>query len=560
MCNSRFPSQYFPPSFFAKFRAVQPVVALGIIVFCTTSFVGCETTKQKNSNDPRLTKIEKTLRTADHTYRTNPSQAMGLYLNAAQNAFALITDKSLSAPGRAEAERIYNTAVTDCAMTLQKLKPTSTDGHYWVFTAPDTTYRLRILSTGAGAENPSRFDHFVDASKINRKHLDSNTVRDGIGGSLVGVQDSARTKVPNRPPNGFAEPVTAVATFSKGAQGDTSVVLSFYDPRVRDKVTLNNTSFPLKGDFTAPLAYFPKTGALFGVLAMLNSDKVAERTGIYFIEPYNPNKIPVLFVHGLMSSPQTWVNFVNSLNNDPDFRKHYQAWVYFYPTGTPIAGSALRLRMALAEAAAHYPLKRNMIVVGHSMGGILTRMQVTNTKRLLWDGVFGKSADAFYKTFPSKGLLKRALIFEANPYVTRVVFFSTPHLGSDLATLRISEFGSRLVRLPSKMLNAYDSESQAAVKSVDPSLRTTPTSILALSPKSPLLKNMGKLPMTVPCHSVIGNRGKDQIPLAKSSDGVVCYWSSHVGAAKSELIVPTGHDSFNNPQSVKEVLRILKLK
>ncbi|MEO6053487.1 MAG: hypothetical protein ABIP97_05695 [Chthoniobacterales bacterium] len=211
--------------------------------------------------------------------------------------------------------------------------------------------------------------------QITRRQFNSDTEREGLGGALVGVQNSARIMVSNRPPNGFAEPVTAIAVFGKNSPaGETPVKLSFYDPRIREKVTFENRTFTLRGDFTAPLAYFPKGGALFGIFAMINSDKIAKKTGIYFIEPYNPNKIPVLFVHGLMSSPHAWVNFVNKLNRDPDFRKHYQAWVYFYPSGLPIAGAALRLRMDLAEVAAHYPLKHNLILVGHSMGGILTRM------------------------------------------------------------------------------------------------------------------------------------------------------------------------------------------
>ncbi|MEO6053488.1 MAG: hypothetical protein ABIP97_05700 [Chthoniobacterales bacterium] len=144
--------------------------------------------------------------------------------------------------------------------------------------------------------------------------------------------------------------------------------------------------------------------------------------------------------------------------------------------------------------------------------------------------------------------------------MTRVIFFSTPHLGSNLAALPISEFGSQLIRMPAKLLSLYDAETKAAVQTVEPSLRFTPNSILTLSPKSPLLKNMGKLPMTVPCYSIIGNRGENNMPLADSSDGVVPYWSSHLGAAKSEIIVPTQHDSFNDPASVTEVLKIIKLK
>ena len=90
-------------------------------------------------------------------------------------------------------------------------------------------------------------------------------------------------------------------------------------------------------------------------------------------------------------------------------------------------------------------------------------------------------------------------------------------------------------------------------------MKSIPTSITGLSPKSRVLKAMNKLPIEVPYHSIIGNRGLDQTPLVKSSDGVVPYWSSHLEGADSELIVPTGHDAFKSPLSVTEVLRILKI-
>ncbi|MEO6845929.1 MAG: alpha/beta fold hydrolase [Chthoniobacterales bacterium] len=551
----------FLNSFASKYPG-RRMAAFGIAIVCAMHVTGCATPPRQKPIDARAAQANQMLQHADRKRAQDPAQAMGVYLSVAEKSLALTTDKTESAAVRTQAERIYNTAVTDCALTLQKLKPTSAHGSYWTFSDGHTTYKLRIASSGGtGVENPARFDRLMNSRDVKRKHLNSDTERAGIGGTLLGIQDSAKTNVPHRPPNGFAEPLTAVIAFGKPSHGGDTAELSFYDPRVRDHVTLNNKTYPLKGDFTAPLAFFPKPRGIFGIVAMLRSDRVVNKAGLYFCEPYNPNKIPVLFVHGLMSSPHTWINFINELNNDPEFRRHYQSWLFLYPSGAPIGGTAMKLREDLATAATHYPLKHNLIIVGHSMGGILTRMQVTDTSnRQLWNGVFGKASDQFYAVFPSNSLIKKALIFKANPYVTRVIYISTPHQGSDLATLRISQLGSMLIRLPAKLIKALDPQTKQALKSVSPQLRTAPNSILSLSPKSPLLKTLSNLPMTVPCHSIIGNRGKDNEPLAKTSDGVVPYWSSHVAAAKSEIIVPTGHDAFNNPRSVKEVLRILKLK
>jgi hypothetical protein len=155
-------------------------------------------------------------------------------------------------------------------------------------------------------------------------------------------------------------------------------------------------------------------------------------------------------------------------------------------------------------------------------------------------------------------VIKKALIFEANPYIERVVFFATAHRGSDLASLRISLMAASLIRLPATLTKRFDPELRKAVREINSSVRNIPTSIIGLSPKSQLLQGVSELPLAVPYDSFIGNRGKDQQPLAESSDGIVPYWSSHLPGARSETIVPTGHDAFDSPQSVAGLLRILK--
>jgi hypothetical protein len=430
------------------------------------------------------------------------------------------------------------------------------------FPGAGTTYKLQVVSLGEPySQNPAKFDRLIDSSKIYRKHLSSDTQRDGIGGTLVGVIESP-ANVPNRAPGGFAEPITAVADFGKSSRhGETSVDLFFFDPRTKEAIILDHTTFPLGGDFTGPLAYFPRTRPLLlGFAAMMRSDRVAKRQGIYFLEPFNPNKIPILFSHGLMSSPHAWIDFINKLNENPDFRRRYQPWVLFYPSGGPIAGNALQLRMMLAQIAKDYPLKHNLVLVGHSMGGILTQMQVVNTGRVLWDTVFGKNANKVYAMFPPTSMIKKALIFQANPDVSSVIFFSTPHLGSKLADMRISWIVGSLVRMPTNLVRNFNPQMRSILQEINPAVRSIPSSIIGLSPSNPLLKGLAKLPITVPYYSIIGNQGKDSLPLAESSDGIVPYWSSHLDGAKSELIVPTGHDSFDNPKSVTEVLRILAIK
>jgi pimeloyl-ACP methyl ester carboxylesterase len=407
---------------------------------------------------------------------------------------------------------------------------------------------------------PRGVTRLLVAEDISRRHMKNDVRRPGFGGALVGVMDGPDTASPNRPPKGFAVPWTAIAEFGAPRDGRTPVTIRLYDSRAVETVSLAGARRPLAGDFTAPLAFYPHPNELvFGFLAMLRSDLSVKRSALMFYEPYDPKKIPVLFVHGLMSSPHAWLQVANQLQANPEFRRRYQLWAYFYPTGAPIAGNALQLRAALAAAATRYHLGDNLVIVGHSMGGILTRMQVTNPGRALWNAVFRDKADKFYAELPADSIIKRALIFRANPHVARVVFFSVPHRGSDLANLRISALAARFIRMPVTLVKTFNNQVTGIMRQVDPSLRGIPTSIQGLSPRSYLLVALAKLPITVPCDTIVGNRGKPG-PLAESSDGVVPYWSSHVDFAKSELVVPTGHNSFDNPASVADLERILGVK
>src|SRR5207249_8184466 len=135
-----------------------------------------------------------------------------------------------------------------------------------------------------------------------------------------------------------------------------------------------------------------------------------------------PGRIPVIFVHGLLSSTFIWRNTVLALLQDPEIRRRYQFWAFSYPTGNPISYSALRFREDLAFAQEHFDLKRGIVLIGHSMGGLLCRMQVTDSGRTIWNEVFGPRAQELYYQLPNDSRAKRALIFQANTAIKRLIF------------------------------------------------------------------------------------------------------------------------------------------
>lgn len=88
---------------------------------------------------------------------------------------------------------------------------------------------------------------------------------------------------------------------------------------------------------------------------------------VYFVEPYDATRTPVLFVHGAAGSPQDWRHQVSQLD-----RSRYQAWVFYYPSGAAVESMSNLLYWKLLNLQLRYRYERLMIVA-HSMGGLVVR-------------------------------------------------------------------------------------------------------------------------------------------------------------------------------------------
>jgi pimeloyl-ACP methyl ester carboxylesterase len=295
-----------------------------------------------------------------------------------------------------------------------------------------------------------------------------------------------------------------------------------------------------------------------GLVGGFEARNYPAKIGLYFLQPYDPDRIPLVFVHGLFSTPWTWVQTINGLQADPEIRKHYQFWVFAYPTGYPILYSALRLRDELSRADRAYPNHKPYVVVGHSMGGMLTHDQVVTLTPAMWEKSMGETAEAIFAKERSDSLIVRATTFRANPRIKRVVFICTPHRGSKMASGGLGKFAISLINLPGQLATVMkDSLSSGELLQLTGSSKRLPNSVWGLKPTNPALEVINSAPISVPYHSIIGDRGKGDSP--NSTDGVVAYWSSHLDGARSELIVPGPHGSCELPQTIAELDRILRL-
>lgn len=92
-----------------------------------------------------------------------------------------------------------------------------------------------------------------------------------------------------------------------------------------------------------------------------------DRAGLFMLEPFDPKRVPVIFVHGIGGSPRDWEEVIDKLD-----RTTFQPWVFYYPSGFSIGLSAMMLNNALDELHYRYGFATS-VVVAHSMGGLVTR-------------------------------------------------------------------------------------------------------------------------------------------------------------------------------------------
>jgi pimeloyl-ACP methyl ester carboxylesterase len=366
----------------------------------------------------------------------------------------------------------------------------------------------------------------------------------------------------------------ASAVIRPGRAGEPPAVLELHDPvaepDMRWQPAPDAPSLPLAYDMTIGLARQFHEGNLdlIGALGVLYPSEYDSKTGIFMLDPYQPGKIPVVLVHGLMSTPGAWANAINELRGDPELRKRYQFWMFFYSTGNPILGSAARLRQALQTVREEFnpnnddPAFDRMLVIGHSMGGLLSRLMVSSSGDILWNAAANVPPDAIDLDPKLKQMLMESSFFEPVPSVNRVVFISTPHRGSPMGDDLIGRVASRLIRVPKEVLDIRSALAKLqGAEGVAREFRSNryATSVAQLGLENPVLRSIGRLPMkeSIPYHSIIGYNGK--APLPDGSDGVVPYTSAHMEGALSELVVSSDHSAQETEMGIREMRRIMTI-
>jgi pimeloyl-ACP methyl ester carboxylesterase len=433
------------------------------------------------------------------------------------------------------------------------------------------------IASGPGLFDPNTFDELLPVAEMLFEGLTNRHRRFGFGIGLVGFRKNPLAQPADRffPKAGISRAVTGLLLFDapdNGAPGQRVARLCFYDALQVEAIDIGRFRVPLAADFTAPFGLLISRTRLksIGLAQTFSADEWLDETGFYMTEPFDPHKIPLITVHGLLSSPVTWLNIQNDLMGDPELRRHYQIWHFMYPPGLPIAVSAQIFRDKLEELYrffdphSQYSALQVAVVIAHSMGGLLSKTVIADSGDHLWQRFFRKPPDDLTLAAEARQQLDHMLRFQRTPFITRIIFVSVPHRGSTLAESLAGKIGRMLIAVPKTVLlpmravlEAPDAELAPDVKEY--LIQEDPSSIRGLSPKNPLIQALAEIAIDrhVPFHSIIGDRGLGDGE--QGSDGVVPYTSSHLDGAESELIVPADHSAHAHPLAVREVQRILKL-
>ncbi len=512
-------------------------------------------------------------------------QALDMYSVSVSNAYLYLFCPELDVsrnpydPQFRGACDLYNAALESTLRMVSSqgnLKP----GNSYRITTSKKDYDVQVVSRGKWHDED--FEVLKFCSEFQVQVLQSANVSYGVGVPMIAVRKSHASEGPVEKfyPEGLSFPITALLRVTSptiaqswDSQHRHPCVLELHDPSDSTDIELNARKVPLQSDLSTPLAFFldnekfrEQTNSTLGLRDPHKSEKLR---GVYMLEPYDPNRIPVVMVHGLWSSPLTWMPMFNDLRSFQELRRNYQFWFYQYPTGQPFWISATQMRSDLFELRRTldpdlvHPLLDQMVLVGHSMGGLVSRMQTLESGEEFWRILSDEPFDKVKGDEVERQRLAASLFFHPNSAIKRVVTIGTPHRGSNYSNDYTRWVGRKLIKLPSSITDIGNSlvrQNPNLFRNTE--LVTTTTSIDSLSPQSPIFPTMlrARTAPWVKYHNIVGVVHKSNWfgGEAELSDGIVEVKSAHMDDVISEILVESRHqDIHSKPRAILEVRSIL---
>lgn len=465
---------------------------------------------------------------------------------------------------------VYNAGVQKLLRLLKKSK------NHHLASSVQLPLSGRILSVSIPFPSPwlsmDQLGPFEFTSDYELKNLRNRHTTDGLGVPIM-----ARRRRPQQQSDleqYYADDLTVPVTVLvrneiESSPGSKRFQLQLFDPRESDGVLVGQTLVPLASDISTPLAWFltDPRNSLLETFAFLRPDRASRLEGLYMVQPFDPDRIPVLMVHGIWSSPLTWMEMFNDLQSDPVLRDKYQFWFYMYPTGEPLAFTTAKLRERLktlreqCDPVGNNRKLNDMVVVGHSMGGLMAYLLSVDSEDKLWKAVSDQSLDEIQADPQTQEKIRQVFFFESDRSVDRIVTIASPFRGSGYANSFTRWITGALVSIPKATSQLTDFVFRQGQNNPVHQMLTPRTSVDSLNKDSAVLKLIGHtaVPDTIMHHNIVGIQPQRWWRWwDKDTDGVVEYKSARRTDAVSEVKVKASHSHVHrNPETISEVRRVL---
>lgn len=518
---------------------------------------------------------------------TLKAATLSAYLESARHAYAYLffTDRTPDMRAmedrQAQVRDYYNFSTQQAVVGLfnryrnQLEKSVSQEKTYLLDFSP---WKVSGSTAGLSLSHKGQLpNELVAASVLTFKGLRNQYRRDGLGAELVAVFASSVVKQEdeNKPWSETPFPsVTVMLRFPgnsiESVLAGNQVELQGFDPHKNMSVDIRGIPVPLAANFTSGYGlWLARSGfAQESLLSLIGRSETLDKPRIYLMQPFDPNRRVILMLHGLASSPEAWVNVANEVLGDEELRQNFQIWQVYYPTNLPLPFNNREIRDAVDATLKNFDpngnrrASRDMVLIGHSMGGVLARLMVSDSGDKLWESVLNRYSVSRQREQRLRQKIEPYVIFRAMPQPTRAIFIAAPHRGTPYAENHFARFVSGLIRLPATVLSRVTEIGQLLVNSdnaSDEPLIGAINSIKNLSDQDPFVQESAKLPISnkVKFHSIMGN-DTPKSTLVDSSDGVVPYASARLDGASSELVVNSWHSVQETPEAIVEIRRILR--
>ena len=434
-------------------------------------------------------------------------------------------------------------------------------------------------------------EQLMSTYNMNFSGLRSITRRDGFGSEFLVVLPEAQQTEQDKKyivdplkhnyPNGINPNIhsarylaTTITAVPKSANSTEQILstsefhLKLYDPYKHEKIKVASKEYALAANFSAPYGLWLAENNLgrLAYLTLINREDSLSMPHLYMLEPYNPDKKVLVLIHGLASSPEAWIRLTNDIMGDPVLRENFQVWQVFYSTNMPILESRFQInalvQQGFAQVANNAPAKKDAVLVGHSMGGVIARLMVSQAD--ITQDAFKLVQNTRIAQFKDNPLFKARLQMRPIPNFTRAIFLATPHRGTEYADRWHTKLARKIIRIPGAFLGAFADTLQGQiglnefVKELGHDLIQNGPSDLSENSKFTALTQDIQPSKDIKFHSIIGNTVDTQ-DTKLMSDDIVSYESAYLNGAVSSKVIKGGHSIQETPEAVLELRRILRL-